>query len=65
VRPVLRAVHQLILSLHYLQLDVLSGCLASLPSLREIRMKVYHPFADYTPIVPGDFHNRQVRLIDP
>ncbi|KAJ7896692.1 hypothetical protein B0H14DRAFT_3605134 [Mycena olivaceomarginata] len=59
VRPVLRAVHQLILSLHYLQLDVLSGCLASLPSLREIRMKVYHPFADYTPIVPGDFHNRQ------
>ncbi|KAF8209561.1 hypothetical protein K438DRAFT_2062927 [Mycena galopus ATCC 62051] len=58
VRPVLRRVEQLVISLHFLQPDVLEDCLASFPVLRELRMKVYHAFDDM-PTPDGDMHTRQ------
>ncbi|KAJ6491901.1 hypothetical protein C8R45DRAFT_989881, partial [Mycena sanguinolenta] len=58
LRPVLRAVEQLVLSLHYLPPDVLGGCLASFPILRELRLKVYHIYDDM-PNPDGELHTRQ------
>ncbi|KAF7341877.1 L-aminoadipate-semialdehyde dehydrogenase [Mycena sanguinolenta] len=58
LRPVLRAVEQLVLSLHYLRPDVLGGCLASFPILRELRLKIYHIYDD-TSTPDGEVHTRQ------
>ncbi|KAJ6566885.1 hypothetical protein B0H19DRAFT_1258068 [Mycena capillaripes] len=57
-RVALRAVEQLLISLYFLQQDVLGGCLTFLPNLRELRVKVCQPF-DNMEIPDAETHTRQ------
>ncbi|KAJ7684140.1 hypothetical protein DFH06DRAFT_609 [Mycena polygramma] len=58
-RPILRAVELLLISLYYLQPNVLGGCLGSFPNLREFRMKVCDPVNFMMEIPDGEMHTRQ------